>query len=75
MEICEMTGYYQASERLVKISYALNERNMKQSPDSNSWAYTAGYLESTLARALDMLPAETREKFLSDLEKTVIRSA
>ena len=37
----------------------------------NGYAYACGYLESTLARALDLLPPGKRELFLASLEKQV----
>lgn len=38
---------------------------------SDGYAYTAGYLSSALTRALEMLTKDSREKFLSDMERNV----
>jgi hypothetical protein len=38
---------------------------------ADNYAYTTGYLQSTLVSALEMLPVGKRQKFLSDLERHV----
>jgi len=55
-------------KRISNVTQMLRE----QAPDSDTgYGYALGYMESTLARALDLLPPGKRELFLTSLEKQV----
>jgi hypothetical protein len=59
-------------ERVSDVTRILRESGSEKFPYSReAFAYACGYLESTLKRALEMLPPGKREKFLADLEKQV----
>lgn len=54
-------------KRISAVTQMLRER--EADGGDNGYAYACGYLESTLVRALDLLPPGKRELFLASLEK------
>jgi len=44
---------------------------IKDAGHDDNYAYTAGYLQSALVRALELLPVGKRQLFLDSLEKSV----
>lgn len=54
-------------KRISAVTQWLREREADGT--DHGCAYALGYMESTLARALDLLPPGKREAFLADLER------